>query len=70
MILLQLLHQDILIESNEIKNYVSKNLNLKTQILNKNDKILNDKEIIIINSFGVLHNYFKICKKCFYWKIY
>ncbi len=45
--------------------FLSESLNLKTQILNKNDKILEDKEIIIINSFGVLQNYFKYAKSVF-----
>ena len=51
-ILLQLLLQDILdrVKKN-IKNLCEKN-NFKTQILNKNDLILKNKEIIIINSFG------------------
>ena len=35
---------------------LSENLNLKTQILNNNEKILENAEIIIINSFGVLQN--------------
>jgi 3-deoxy-D-manno-octulosonic-acid transferase len=38
---------------------------LKTQILNKNEIILKDREIIIINSFGVLSNYFKYAKSVF-----
>ena len=40
-------------------------LNLKTQILNKGEIILNNKEIIIINSFGVLNDYFKYAKSVF-----
>ena len=49
---------------NQIKS-LSENLNLKTQILNIDDKILNDKEIIIINSFGDLQKYFKYAKSVF-----
>ncbi len=49
---------------NQIKS-LSENLNLKTQILNIDDKILNDKEIIIINSFGDLQKYFKHAKSVF-----
>ena len=39
--------------------------NLKAQILNKDEMILEDREIIIINSFGVLQNYFKYAKSVF-----
>jgi len=42
-----------------------KNYNLKVQILSKNEHILKDKEIIIINSFGNLPNYFKYAKSVF-----
>ena len=42
-----------------------KNNNLNTQILNKDEIISEDKEIIIINSFGNLHNYFKYAKSVF-----
>ena len=38
------------------------NFKLKTQILNKEDIISKDKEIIIINSFGNLHDYFRHAK--------
>ena len=38
---------------------------MKTQILNKNDRISTNKEIIIINSFGVLQNFFKYAKSVF-----
>ena len=38
---------------------------LNVQILNKNDLIAEDKEIILINSFGLLHNYFKLAKSVF-----
>ena len=44
---------------------LSETLNLKAQILNKNDVINEDKEIIIINTFGVLQNYFKYAKSVF-----
>lgn len=39
--------------------------NFKTQILNLNDKILDDSEVIIINSFGNLQSYFKFVKSVF-----
>ena len=39
--------------------------NLSSQILNKNEIISNNKEIIIINSYGVLQNYFKYAKSVF-----
>ena len=38
---------------------------IKTQILNSNERILNDTEVIIINSFGVLQNYYKFSKSVF-----
>jgi len=44
---------------------LSRKYNLNTQILNKDDLILDNKEIIIINSFGVLNNYFKYAKSVF-----
>ena len=43
----------------------SKNLNFKTQLLEKDDVILDDVEVVIINSFGVLQNYFKYAKSVF-----
>ena len=49
---------------NEI-NSLSKKLKLKTQILNHNDEIKKDVEIVIINSFGLLQNYFKHAKSVF-----
>ena len=48
----------------EIQN-LSRNLNLNTQILNQKDIILKNKEIIIINSFGVLQDYFRYAKSVF-----
>jgi len=39
--------------------------NLDSQILNKDDFISENKEIIIINSFGVLNDYFKYAKSVF-----
>ena len=44
---------------------LSEALNLKAQILNKNDVINEDKEIIIINTFGALQNFFKYAKSVF-----
>ena len=48
----------------DIKN-ICNNYNLNVQILNKDELILDDKEIIIINSFGILQNYFKYAKSVF-----
>tara|TARA_X000001036_G_C20619574_1_gene782469 strand:+ start:160 stop:1443 length:1284 start_codon:yes stop_codon:yes gene_type:complete len=39
--------------------------NLKVQILNKNETIPDNKEIVIINSFGILSTYFKYAKSVF-----
>ncbi len=44
---------------------LSENLNLKTQILNNNEKILENAEVIIINSFGVLQKYYNHAKSVF-----
>ena len=44
---------------------LTKKLNLKSQILNRNDQIDGNKEILIINSFGVLFQYFNYCKNIF-----
>ena len=44
---------------------LSKELNLNTQILNKYEHIQKNKEIIIINFFGALTNYFKYAKSVF-----
>ena len=49
---------------NKIKD-LSKKYNLNTQILNKGDLISEGKEILIINSFGVLNNYYKYAKSVF-----
>ncbi len=40
-------------------------LNLKPQILNKNENILNDKEIIIINFYGDLANFYELTPSVF-----
>ena len=44
---------------------LSEKKNFKVQILNKDDKISEDKEILIVNSFGVLQSYFKYAKSVF-----
>lgn len=44
---------------------LSNSLGLKTQLLNNDEIISDNKEIIIINSFGVLQNYFKYAKSVF-----
>ena len=44
---------------------LSKKFKLKTQILNKNDVINSNNEILIINSFGVLSEYFDYCDNVF-----
>ena len=49
---------------NKIKKLCDK-LNLKSQVLNKDDLILENKEIILINSFGVLSSFFKYAKSVF-----
>jgi len=48
----------------DIKNICEK-YNLKYQILNENEKINPNSKIIIINSYGVLQNYYKLCKIVF-----
>ena len=48
----------------KIEKLCKKN-NLNVQILSNNEKILKDKEIIIINSFGNLPEYFKYAKSVF-----
>ena len=47
-----------------IKDYCE-NLKLNSQLLNKGEKIEIDKEIIIINSYGILKEYFKYAKSVF-----
>ena len=44
---------------------LSEGLGFNTQLLNKNEKILEGKEIIIVNSFGDLNIYFKFAKSVF-----
>ena len=39
--------------------------NLNCQLIGKNDKIFSEKEIIIINSYGLLSSYFKFAKSVF-----
>ena len=48
----------------EIEKICNK-LDLSSQILNQNEKILNGKEVIIINSFGVLADFYKYSKSVF-----
>ncbi len=48
----------------QIKNLCEK-ANLSIQILNKNDQIEEDKELIIINSFGILDNFYEFAKSVF-----
>lgn len=50
--------------SEKIKSYCDQ-LNLNSQLLNKGEKILKDKEVLIINSYGVLKEYFKYAKSVF-----
>jgi len=50
--------------TNEI-NSLSNSLNFETQLLNQDDAILENKEVIVINSFGVLQDYFKYAKSVF-----
>ena len=47
-----------------IKKLTNK-FNLKSQVLVNKDEIEKDKEILIINSFGVLFKYFSYCKNVF-----
>ena len=48
----------------KILSFCQKN-NLNCQLINKNDKIFLKKEIIIINSYGLLSSYFKFAKSVF-----
>ena len=50
--------------SNKIKKLCDR-YNLNSQILNENDQIRNDSEIIIINSFGVLNQFYKYAVSVF-----
>ena len=50
--------------SNEIKLLCNK-YKLTSQILNKDERIQNDKEILIVNSFGELTTFFKYSKSVF-----
>ena len=50
--------------SNKIKA-LSEKLNYNTQLLNKGEMISDNKEIVIINSFGILQDYFKYSKSVF-----
>ena len=50
--------------SDQIEKLCLKN-KLKTQIINKGDSILNNTEIVIINSFGVLPEYLKHARSAF-----
>lgn len=53
------------IERNNKIKMLCEDLNLNSQILNRNDKISEDKEVIIINSFGSLLEYFKFARSVF-----
>ena len=53
------------IERTKAIKSLSKKFRLSVQILNKNEHILKDKEIILINHFGALQNYFKYAKSTF-----
>ena len=44
---------------------LSEDLNFNTQLLNDGDIISDNKEVVIINSFGVLQKYFKYAKSVF-----
>ncbi len=52
---------------NRAKNIlkICNKLNLSSQILKKDEKISNNKEILIINSYGLLNEYFKYAKSVF-----
>ena len=53
-----------IVRANEIQK-ICNSFNLKSQILNKDDLIREESEIIIINSFGNLDQFFKIAKSVF-----
>jgi 3-deoxy-D-manno-octulosonic-acid transferase len=44
---------------------ISENMGLRSQLLNKNERILENKEIIIVNTFGELQKYFYLAKSVF-----
>ena len=44
---------------------ICQNFNLSSQIINRGEKILKAKEILIINSFGTISNYLKDSKSVF-----
>ena len=44
---------------------ISEDMGLKSQLLNKNEGILENKEIIIVNTFGELQKYFYLAKSVF-----
>ena len=44
---------------------ISKSFNFNTQVLNNNEEILEEAEVIIINSFGVLKTYFQYAKSVY-----
>ena len=50
--------------SDEIKKLCDK-FNINSQIITRDEKILKDREVIIINSFGILPAYFKFAKSVF-----
>ena len=44
---------------------ICQNFNLSSQIINRGEKILKAREILIINSFGTISNYLKDSKRVF-----
>ena len=50
--------------SNEIK-FLCDKLELRSQVLKQNDSVKKDREILIVNSFGMLPKYFKYSKSVF-----
>ncbi len=50
--------------SNEIK-FLCDKFELKSQVLKQNDSVKKDREILIVNSFGMLPKYFKYSKSVF-----
>ena len=44
---------------------LSEKLKLKVQILNRQEKILDDSEIVIINYYGALNSFYKFAKSVF-----